>query len=111
MSLVDFEQIKIHFGGDKDLIDQLIVIFRETYPQVMKDLMKAIQDESEKDIELHAHTLKGMVANLFCEEIAKKCLELEVRGRNNKFKGDELSIVKEIKDLIVKMLKEFEDNL
>lgn len=111
MSLVDFEKIKIHFSGDKDLIVKLVGIFKETYPEVLKDLLNAINKKSPRDLELHAHTLKGMVANLFCEEIASKTFELERRGRSDQFKGDELALVKEISDLIIKMLAEFDSKL
>lgn len=111
MGLVDFEKIKIHFAGDKDLIVKLIGIFKETYPEVVKELLDAIDKKSPKDLELHAHTLKGMVANLFCDEIAEKTFELERRGRSDQFQGDELGLVKEITELITKMLTEFDTNL
>lgn len=108
MALVDFEQIKIHFGDDKLLIVQLIEIFKETYTEVLDSLKIAVNEEDPHKIELHAHTLKGMVANLFCQKVADKCLELETRGRAGTLAGDEMQIVTRIEELIQEMLVEYE---
>lgn len=108
MGLVDFEQIKIHFGDDRLLIEQLVEIFKETYPEVLDSLKIAVNEQEPRKIELHAHTLKGMVSNLFCQKVAQKCFELEARGRAGTLVGDELDITTRIEELILTMLEEYE---
>ena len=108
MGLVDFEQIKIHFGDDKLLIEQLVEVFKDTYAEVLDGLKIAVNEQSMGKIELHAHTLKGMVANLFCQKIADKCFELETRGRAESLLGDEVEVTNKIEELIAAMLEEYE---
>ena len=81
MSLIDQDALKSHYGEDIEIIEDLIEIFDSTYPESMAELEKAINASDFGNIELHAHTLKGMVANFFSSELKDKFYELEKKGK------------------------------
>lgn len=70
-----------HFDNDKEMISDLIEVLEETYPETLANLKAALDAQTFAEIELHAHTLKGMLSNFFCDELKEKAFELEKMGR------------------------------
>ncbi len=85
--MVNQEELKTHFAGDEELILELVDVFNETYPDVLSSIKSAARDGDFKNLELHAHTLKGMIANFFASELKDAAFELEKMGREQKL-GD-----------------------
>ena len=81
MSLVDVDALKSHYGEDIEIIEDLIEIFDSTYPETMAALEEAINANDSGNIELHAHTLKGMVANFFATDLKEMFYALEIKGK------------------------------
>jgi HPt (histidine-containing phosphotransfer) domain-containing protein len=79
--LVHLENLKSHFDGDEELIMELLEVFAESYILVLESLNKAVEEKNYKEVELHAHTMKGMVANFFAEELKSSAFFLEKGGR------------------------------
>jgi HPt (histidine-containing phosphotransfer) domain-containing protein len=79
--LFDEKQLRNHFENDSELIGELIEVFEETYPPCLSSIKKALEESNHKDLELHAHTLKGMISNFFAKELQSASLELEKMGR------------------------------
>lgn len=82
--LINEAKLLEHFENDKSLIHELSVIFDSSYPVSLTGLKKAVSQMNYEGIELHAHTLKGMVANFFAEEAIQTALNLELIGREKK---------------------------
>lgn len=82
--VVDKEQLKLHFEGDEELIAELIEVFESTYPETLDQVKTAVVGSDFKNLELHAHTLKGMIANFFAEELKNAAFSLEKMGREQK---------------------------
>lgn len=80
--MIEKENLLEHFDGDMELIQELTQIFEESYPEVLRNLNEAIKSENFSDVELHAHTLKGMISNFFAEEAKDIAFELEKMGRD-----------------------------
>ncbi len=85
--IVDIEQVKIHFDNDTELIGELVEIFESTYPEILQSLKAALEAKSFGDVELHAHTLKGMISNFFATSTKDAAFNLEKMGRD-KVLGD-----------------------
>ncbi|MDP7320653.1 MAG: Hpt domain-containing protein [Bacteriovoracaceae bacterium] len=80
--LINEKDLKVHFDGDEELIGELLEVFEETYPETLLAIKSSIETENFQDLELHAHTLKGMIANFFAEDLKQKAFILEQQGRN-----------------------------
>lgn len=106
MSLIDQDALKSHYGEDIEIIEDLIEIFDSTYPESMAELEKAINASDFGNIELHAHTLKGMVANFFSSELKDKFYELEKKGKEQvSVEVNELDPIKELLPKVTEELK------
>ena len=80
--MIDVKAIKEHFDGDEELIGELTEIFDGSYPKSLAALVVAIQEKNFSEIELHAHTLKGMISNFFAVELKNAAANLEKIGRD-----------------------------
>ena len=106
MSLVDLSELKSHYGEDIEIIEDLVEIFESTYPDTISELEKAIKAEDYEKIELHAHTLKGMVANFFAKSTKENCFIIEKKGRDKEaISVDELENIKKDLPNIIEELK------
>ena len=54
--------------------------------------LNSLQEKDLKKIELHAHTLKGMIANFFAEDLRVAAYEIEKMGHNSDISGYENSL-------------------
>ena len=79
--LFDESKLMTHFDQDKEMILELVEVLKETYPETSSKLKTAIESEDFSNIELHAHTVKGMLSNFFAEELRETAFKLEKMGR------------------------------
>ncbi len=78
----NFENLKYNMDNDNQLMQEIIKMFIEAWPVYIKDLKKAI-DENSPDMLRHcAHRLKGSALNASAEEIAAALLKLEEIGKS-----------------------------
>ena len=68
---------------------QIVELFAETYPETLADLESAIAAGQAESICQHAHTLRGVVANLGAKSPAQQAFEIETMGRDNALDGVE----------------------
>ena len=93
---ISYKIIEREFGEDWDIFEELISDYEEALPGFLESIKSAIDENDFQNLMIHAHTLKGIVANFYCDELTKAAFELEKCGReeneenlNNKF--DQLS--------------------
>lgn len=72
--------IKENFSGDEDILIDLIEQFIERKNDLIGRISAAISLQDPKELKISAHTLKGVVANFYAEEIKQKCYQLETMG-------------------------------
>lgn len=104
-NLVDVSELLKHYEGDCDLVMDLVEVFEETYTETMQDLERACNEKKFQEIEVSAHTLKGMISNFFANAIREKAALLEKMGQAHRIDNAQ-EIVTEIKELIPLMLNE-----
>ena len=86
--IINEKELMLHFEGDEELIGELLEVFETSYPETLASLKKSLTEKSIKDLELHAHTMKGMVSNFFSKELKDAAFELEKMGREGKIENE-----------------------
>lgn len=81
-SLIDFAELLERVENDRELLRDLLLIFKEEFPQHHQALREAVKCVDAKQVASQAHTLKGMLSNLAAREAAEAASRLEQLGRN-----------------------------
>lgn len=88
-AMINIGELSERLSGDNDLLDQVIELFEDSYPQLLGDIDEAIASRNAESLRRGAHTLKGMVSNLGGDMLAQAAYELENMGREGVFDGIE----------------------
>lgn len=80
---IDLEELLERTENDRDLMNDLLSIFKEEFPQRLQALREAVESLNASRVVMEAHALKGMLSNLAAVEPAMVVAELERLGRNN----------------------------
>ncbi len=67
--------------GHRSLYEQLLRKFVETQPAAIEDLRRAIADQDRAQVELIAHTMKGVAGNIAATGLQRLAAELETAVR------------------------------
>ena len=76
----DWNKILDRLGSDRDLLCELIDVFRGSYSQDLTEIEKAIVEEQPDDLRRSAHKLKGSLATLDMQTALSCAVELEQLG-------------------------------
>ena len=68
-------------GGDRDLLVEIIEVFREECPAQLARIRSAARSRDAEGLYHAAHVLKGAVANFAAAAVEGRALELETMGR------------------------------
>lgn len=102
---VDLDVLLNHFGGDMNILEEVIRSYLATLPRYLSEIEVAIKNKNARNLQIAAHTLKGNISNFFLDHITKQCAELEDMGRRNNFSKAE-SAFSEAKENIEKLSDE-----
>jgi HPt (histidine-containing phosphotransfer) domain-containing protein len=72
---------------DRDLLCELIEIFKEDFPRLLEALRQSVADENLKAVETKSHALKGMLLGLSVTRAAAIAARLEQMGREGRALG------------------------
>ena len=82
-NLIDFEELLERTENDKELMRDLLTIFKEEFPHRLEALHGAVESLNAANVAMEAHALKGMLSNLAAVEASVAVAELEQLGRSN----------------------------
>lgn len=82
-NFIDLEELLERTENDRELMRDLLTIFKEEFPQRLQLLREAVGALNATHVVMEAHALKGMLSNLAAVEAAGFAAELEQLGRNN----------------------------
>ncbi len=77
---VDLEAALDRLGGDRELYNELVEVFRKECPGVAAEMRRAIDDRDLRVVERSAHTLRGAASNLGAVAVSEAAMELEKRA-------------------------------
>jgi two-component system, sensor histidine kinase and response regulator len=76
-SAIDFTELLARVDNDRDLLVELMSIFKEDFPRHVRELTAVIAAHDLKRLTVVSHTLKGMLANLAVTRAAAAAAKLE----------------------------------
>ena len=82
-NFIDFEELLERTENDRELMRDLLTIFKDEFPQRLQALSEAVASLNASNVVLEAHALKGMLSNLAAVEASASAAEIERLGRNN----------------------------
>ena len=71
-----------HVGDDLDLLRDIVNLFLESAPQLLKEIRDAVAVADGERVELAAHALRGAARNFFTAGVEDAALVLETMGRS-----------------------------
>lgn len=73
----NFPELLLRVDHDQELLRDLLNIFREDFPPMMRSLQSAVAASDLKNIAAISHTLRGMLSNLAATRASAAAAELE----------------------------------
>jgi HPt (histidine-containing phosphotransfer) domain-containing protein len=83
----DHAELLARVDNDRELLHDLLAIFKHEFPQLLKALRQAVESGDGKLVAVAAHTLKGMLLNLAAGQAAAAVGRLEQLGRSGETAG------------------------
>ena len=77
----DHAELFARVDNDRELLHDLLTIFKQEFPRHLKALREAVESRDGKLVAVAAHTLKGMLLNLAASQAAAAVGRLEELGR------------------------------
>lgn len=87
--MIDLNALQDHYGSDISLVKEILIIFEDNYLKTIEDLKGAVCENNIKKVELHAHTLKGMLLNFFVQDLVEIAFSIEENAREGSVAGVE----------------------
>jgi two-component system sensor histidine kinase/response regulator len=81
-NIFDLDDALEKVGGDKEILEEILVVFSESYPDQLSELKKAIDNGDAPIVERAAHTLKGSVGTFSGKKALETAFRLETMGRD-----------------------------
>jgi two-component system sensor histidine kinase/response regulator len=79
---IDFPELLARVDNDRELLLDLMSIFKEEFPRHVRELTDVIAVRDLKKMSVVSHTLKGMLANLAVTRAASAAGKLEQLARD-----------------------------
>jgi len=79
--IFDHEELLARVENDRELLRDLLTIFKEEFPRQLLALREAVQARDGKRVTSAAHSLRGMLSNLAATQAAASAARLEQMGR------------------------------
>jgi len=80
--LVDRDALMTRLDGDGRLLAEIVDLFLQSSPQLMRDIRKALSARDRKGLQRAAHTLKGAVSNFGAQTVWAAALKMEKIGQS-----------------------------
>ncbi len=103
-AIIDQTELLARVENDRELIRDLLLIFKEEFPGHLQALRDAVDSTDGERVAAEAHTLKGMLSNLAAHPAAVAAARLEQLGRNrevSEFRGAYASFENISKELLL----------
>jgi|SRR5580658_5914058 two-component system sensor histidine kinase/response regulator len=84
---VNLPELLIRVDNDRELLCELIEIFKEEFPRLLQELREHIVRGDMKSVEGTAHGLKGMLSGLSAMRAAGVAARIEQMGRDGNSSG------------------------
>jgi HPt (histidine-containing phosphotransfer) domain-containing protein len=76
-SVMDADQVLQRLGNDEDLLRDIIQIYLEDVPGMVKKIHAAVEENDANSLQRAAHSLKGLASTLSAHEVVDVAYRLE----------------------------------
>ena len=83
----DYQQLLARVDNDRELLHELLKVFKEEFPRHLQALREAVGCGDGKLVAAAAHTLKGMLLNMAAGHASASAARLEQMGHSGKKPG------------------------
>jgi HPt (histidine-containing phosphotransfer) domain-containing protein len=81
---MNLPELLLRVGNDRDLVIELIAIFKKKYPPMLLPLQESIASQGSNRVETTSHAFRGMLSCLSATRAASLAKRLEQMGRDGK---------------------------
>jgi HPt (histidine-containing phosphotransfer) domain-containing protein len=106
---LDFDAALQQFDDDRDFLFEMLVDYKASLPERMKEIHAAFQEGNAEKLNRHAHNLKGISLNFHANPVIELALQIESASKRNDLTG--MSVVVARLDEEVRRLDEYLSNL
>jgi two-component system sensor histidine kinase/response regulator len=85
--VLNLPELLVRVDNDRDLLRELIDIFKEEFPRLLLQLQEQVVRGDMKSVETTGHGLKGMLSGLSAMPAAAVAARLEQMGRAGEISG------------------------
>ena len=85
--VIDENALMARLDGDTGLLAEVVDLFFESAPRLMRDLKKALEARDAASVERAAHTLKGAVANFGARAVFEATMRMDKLGHDRDLTG------------------------
>jgi two-component system, sensor histidine kinase and response regulator len=78
---VDMAELLARVDDDRELLMELLMLFREDFPRLRDALRVAVDAGNPNQVEKAAHTLRGMFASLSVRKASQLAANVEIAAR------------------------------
>lgn len=78
--VLDRKELFIRIDDDMELLQELVELFLEDYPQLLENIKTAVENQDAVGLKQAAHALKGSVGNFCADKAFQHAADLEERG-------------------------------
>src|SRR5580704_17157716 len=103
----DVPRAQDRVGGDRLLLARIIDFVVEDSPDLMRKIESSLESDQFGEVERAAHSLKGLLANVDCDAVQSRAVEIETLARS----GDRAAIsraLESLSDLLDPMIAKLE---
>jgi HPt (histidine-containing phosphotransfer) domain-containing protein len=94
-------------GGDRLLLARIIDFVVEDSPDLVRRIEMSLEKDQFGEVERAAHSLKGLVSNVYCEAVQSRALEIEALARSGN-RSAILLALESLADLMQPMIAKLE---
>lgn len=84
---LNLSELLVRVDNDRDLVRELIGIFQDEFPPLLRRLREAVARQDARCVETTSHSLTGMLSSLSATRAAALARELEQMGREGNAPG------------------------
>ena len=84
---VDLKELLTRVEGDLELLGEIFDLFKEEFPKTYSMLTSALACNNLEQVQVNAHTLKGMLASLSFTGAAASAMRIEHLARHSQYDG------------------------
>ncbi|MCD4776660.1 MAG: Hpt domain-containing protein [Candidatus Aegiribacteria sp.] len=87
LPVLDRSVLMESLGNDKELIKEILELFKDTTPEIVENLDNAANEGNIEEVKRNAHSLKGSAGNIGAKALEESMRNIEAACAKNELEG------------------------